>query len=113
MTPLLHLVLLLCSLARAQVSTVLIGGIDPYNMLSTVEVVTDVNKSCTNTVPAFPFPRDGLAAAAFSALTFPNDILACGGHNRTSAIQNICYHYWGADVRWIDAPPMNHIRFDA
>merc|ERR1719209_250284 len=114
MTPLLPLVLLLCSLARAEVSTVLIGGIDPYNMLSTVEVVTDVNKSCTNTVPAFPFARDGLAAASFSALAFPNDILACGGHNRGPwGASRACYHYWGAEDRWIDAPPMNYARSDA
>jgi len=115
MAPLLiPLVLLLCSLARAQVSTVLIGGIDPYNMLSTVEVVTDVNKSCTNTVPAFPLARDGLAAASFSALAFPNDILACGGHNRGPwGASRACYHYWGAEDRWIDAPPMNYARSDA
>jgi len=101
-------------MARAEFSTVLIGGIDPYNMLSTVEVVTDVNKSCTNTVPAFPFARDGLAAASFSALTFPNDILACGGHNRGPwGASRACYHYWGAEDRWIDAPPMNYARSDA
>jgi len=114
MAPLLLPILFLCSLARAEFSTVLIGGIDPYNMLSTVEVVTDVNKSCTNTVPAFPFARDGLAAASFSALAFPNDILACGGHNRGPwGASRACYHYWGAEDRWIDAPPMNYARSDA
>ena len=50
--------LLLCSLAKAEFSTVLIGGIDPNNMLNS-EVVTSPNKSCTNTAPDFPFERDG------------------------------------------------------
>ena len=113
MTPLF--LLFLCSLARAEFSTVLIGGIDPNNMLSSVEVVTKANKSCTHNVPDFPFERDGLAAAAFSSLAFMNDILACGGENRGpwTASRQACYHYWSAEKRWMEAPPMIYPRFYA
>ena len=112
MTPLL--LLLLCSLAKTEFSTLLIGGTDPYDMLDSVEVVTTVNKTCTHSVTNFPLLRYGLAAAHLS-FPFSNDILACGGENRGpwGTSRQACYHFRSSEDRWIEAPPMNFPRFDA